>query len=140
MLTVHANMQQDEQVEEQHHEEEEEEMTWKQLGIETWLENHLAKLNMKHPTIIQQNCIPPTLQLKNVIGMAQTGTGKTAAFALPIIQHLAKDIFGIFALIITPTRELAQQIKSHFEILSGDLPLRVALVTGGQCMFFITKQ
>ncbi|KAL0477347.1 hypothetical protein AKO1_005805 [Acrasis kona] len=63
--------------------------------------------------------------------MSKTGSGKTATFALPIIQSLAKDMFGIYALIITPTRELALQIRSHFVALAGDLPLRVALLTGG---------
>ncbi|KAG2382983.1 hypothetical protein C9374_004950 [Naegleria lovaniensis] len=101
------------------------------LGIAPWLEEHLAKLHIYMPTVIQEKCIPPTLAGKNVIGMSQTGSGKTAAFALPIIQNLAKDMYGIYALIITPARELAIQIKQHFEILAGDLPLRVALLVGG---------
>ena len=101
------------------------------LGIAPWLEEHLAKLHIYMPTVIQEKCIPPTLAGKNVIGMSQTGSGKTAAFALPIIQNLAKDMYGIYALIITPARELAIQIKQHFEILAGDLPIRVALLVGG---------
>lgn len=111
--------------------EELDQVTFEDIGIEPWLENHLGKLNIRLPTVIQEKCIPPTLTGKNVIGMSQTGSGKTAAFALPIIQTLAKDLFGIYALIITPTRELALQIKSHFMALAGDLPLRVALITGG---------
>ena len=101
------------------------------LGISSWLEEHLSKLQINMPTVIQEKCIPPTLAGKNVIGMSQTGSGKTAAFALPIIQNLAKDMYGIYALIITPARELAIQIKQHFEILAGDLPIRVALLVGG---------
>jgi ATP-dependent RNA helicase DDX49/DBP8 len=106
-------------------------VTFGDLGIDAWLENHLAKLDIRLPTVIQEKCIPATLAGKNVIGMSQTGSGKTATFALPIIQTLAKDLYGIYALIITPTRELANQIKSHFMALAGDLPLRVALITGG---------
>jgi hypothetical protein len=53
---------------------------------------------------VQMGCIPAILQGRNVIGTAQTGSGKTAAFALPILQHLAKDPFGVFCLVLTPTR------------------------------------
>ena len=106
-------------------------LTFSDLGVAPWLEEHLGKLQIHFPTVIQEKCIPPTLAGKNVIGMSQTGSGKTATFALPIIQNLAKDMFGIYALIITPTRELAIQIKQHFEILAGDLPIKVALLVGG---------
>jgi ATP-dependent RNA helicase DDX49/DBP8 len=122
------NIELDESNEEQ---EELDQITFGELGIDSWLENHLAKLDIRLPTVIQEKCIPPTLAGKNVIGMSQTGSGKTATFALPIIQTLAKDLYGICALIITPTRELALQIRSHFTALAGDLPLRVALITGG---------
>lgn len=101
------------------------------IGIQPWLDKQLDKLKIKIPTIIQEKCIPETLKGKDIIGMSQTGTGKTAAFALPILQTLARDMFGIYALIVTPTRELAHQIKKHFEILAGDIPLRIALIVGG---------
>lgn len=109
-----------------------EQPSFKKLGLSPWLCNHLSKLHMNIPTIIQQKCIPATLaQKKNVIAMSKTGSGKTAAFALPIIELLARDLFGVFALVITPTRELALQIKDNFKILSGDLPLRCVCITGG---------
>ncbi|KAL9649590.1 hypothetical protein ABK040_003267 [Willaertia magna] len=105
--------------------------TFESLGVDPWLVKHLSKLHIHFPTLIQEKCIPPTLAGKNIIGMSQTGSGKTAAFALPIIQNLAKDMFGIYALIITPTRELAIQIQEHFRVLAGDLPLRVTVLVGG---------
>lgn len=55
-------------------------------------------------TAVQASCIPPILQGRNVIGVAQTGSGKTAAFALPILQTLAADRYGVFCLVMTPTR------------------------------------
>lgn len=94
-------------------------LNFEQLGIKTWLVNQLSKLEIKLPTLIQEKCIPATLEGKDVIGMSETGSGKTCAFALPIIQNLSQDMFGIYCLIITPTRELAKQIQKHIEILSG---------------------
>lgn len=69
---------------------------------------------------------------RNVIGCAHTGSGKTACFALPIVQKLAKDPYGIFALVLTPTRELAYQINEQFKVFSGqNLNLRTSVITGG---------
>ena len=86
---------------------------------------------MNKPTPIQQSCIPPALHGRNVIGSALTGSGKTAAFALPILEKLSKNPYGIFALVITPTRELAAQIVEQFLALGAKLPVRVCLVVGG---------
>lgn len=61
-------------------------------------------LGIVKPTEVQQGCIPAILAGKDVLGTAHTGSGKTAAFALPILQNLAKDPFGVFALVLTPTR------------------------------------
>lgn len=73
-----------------------------------------------------------SLQGKNIIGCAHTGSGKTACFALPVLQKLAKDPYGIFALVITPTRELAYQINEQFKTFSGqNLNLRTSVITGG---------
>ena len=69
----------------------------------------VAELGYQQPTPIQAQCIPPVLEGKDVIGLAQTGTGKTAAFGLPIIQRMAGKV-EMGALILAPTRELAQQI------------------------------
>ena len=89
------------------------------------------------PTPIQQATIPLVLAGKDVLGCAQTGTGKTAAFALPIIQQLAKKPtrFGqsraIRALILTPTRELAQQIYDNFVLYGKKLPVYPTVIFGG---------
>ena len=69
---------------------------------------------------------------KNLIGCAHTGSGKTACFAIPILQKLARDPYGIFALILTPTRELAYQINEQFKTFAAqNLNLRSTVITGG---------
>ena len=89
------------------------------------------------PTPIQRETIPPVLAGRDVLGCAQTGTGKTAAFALPILQRLSqerKQHAGrrtIRALILTPTRELALQIFENFESYGKNLPLRSCVIFGG---------
>ena len=82
------------------------------------------------PTPIQAACIPEIMAGKDVIGLAQTGTGKTAAFALPIIERLAQSV-DMGALVIAPTRELAQQTAEVFEQLGRSSGIRVATVVGG---------
>lgn len=76
--------------------------------------NILLNVNsgVKSPTEIQKNCIPKILDGIDCIGCAKTGSGKTLAFALPILQKLWEEPYGIFALILTPTRELAYQVSS----------------------------
>ena len=59
---------------------------------------------MVQPTEVQRGCIPAILQGRDVLGTAHTGSGKTAAFALPILQRLAREPYGVFALVLTPTR------------------------------------
>lgn len=89
------------------------------------------------PTPIQRETIPPVLAGRDVLGCAQTGTGKTAAFALPILQRLSlerKQHTGkrsIRALVLTPTRELALQIFENFESYGKNLPLRACVIFGG---------
>ena len=88
------------------------------------------------PTPIQQQAIPPVLEGKDLLGIAQTGTGKTAAFALPILQRLSQ--FGHArepkcprALVLAPTRELAIQVQESFLDYGAHLPLRTACIFGG---------
>jgi ATP-dependent RNA helicase DDX49/DBP8 len=76
----------------------------------------------------------PTLDIRNVLGVAQTGSGKTAAFALPMLHRLAEYPFEIFALVVTPTRELAYQLAEQFRALGSCLNLRCAVVVGGMDM------
>lgn len=80
------------------------------------------------------NCIPEILKGKDCIGAAKTGSGKTLAFALPILQTLCQDPFGIFALILTPTRELAYQIGDQFSVIGKPMNLKCCVVVGGMDM------
>lgn len=66
-----------------------------------------------------------------MLGIAQTGSGKTAAFALPMLHKLAEDPYGVFGLVITPTRELAYQLAEQFRALGSCLNLRCIVVVGG---------
>lgn len=117
------------------------------LGLQSWLVRACTAVGMRAPTPVQRACIPAILAGRDVIGCAQTGSGKvcvplqvqrchldspkgpplltrpvcpsiyppqTATFALPILQKLSHDPYGIFALVLTPTRELAYQISDQF--------------------------
>ena len=101
------------------------------LGISPWLCGALGSLGIRTPTAIQVAALPPILAGRDLIGKAKTGSGKTAAFALPILQQLAKDPFGIFALVLTPTRELAFQLAEQFRALGTEINLRDVVVIGG---------
>lgn len=81
-----------------------EDIPFEKLGLSTWISNTCRVYGMLKPTDVQAVCIPAILEGRPVIGVAQTGSGKTATFALPILQKLAKDPYGIYALILTPTR------------------------------------
>lgn len=89
------------------------------------------KLGYKTPTPIQVESIPMALQGKDLIALAETGSGKTAAFALPILQSLWDNPTGLFACILAPTRELAFQIAEQFEALGGSIGVRCAVIVGG---------
>ena len=94
----------------------------------------LQKEGYETPTPIQQKSIPSVLEGKDLLGTAQTGTGKTAAFAIPILQRLSEKKQknnNIKALILTPTRELAIQIEESFHAYGKNLPLRTLVIFGG---------
>ena len=101
------------------------------LGLSEWALQVCKELGMKNPTQVQSHCIPKILSGRDVLGLAQTGSGKTAAFALPILHRLAEDPYGVFALVITPTRELAYQLAEQFRAFGSCLHLRCAVVVGG---------
>jgi ATP-dependent RNA helicase RhlE len=107
-----------------------------ELGLAEPLLRALAAANYTTPTPIQAQAIPALLQGRDMLGLAQTGTGKTAAFALPILQQLAemKDNpapKSVRALILAPTRELAVQISDSFKTYGRNLRLRQAVILGG---------
>ena len=101
------------------------------LNVSPWLIASLAALEIKRPTAIQKGCIPKILEGADVIGGSRTGSGKTVAFAVPILQKWAEDPVGIFAVILTPTRELALQIFEQIKAISAPQSLKPILVTGG---------
>lgn len=87
------------------------------------------ELKWKVPSKIQREAIPVALKGNDIIGLAETGSGKTAAFALPILQALLESPQRYFALILTPTRELAFQISEQFEALGESIAILCACVT-----------
>ncbi|KXX78502.1 ATP-dependent rRNA helicase RRP3 [Madurella mycetomatis] len=101
------------------------------LGIVDSLCDACDRLGYKRPTPIQEQAIPLALQDRDIIGIAETGSGKTAAFALPILQALLEKPQALFALVLAPTRELAAQIAQAFEALGSLISLRCALILGG---------
>lgn len=105
--------------------------TFRQLGVKPWLISALIKLGIKHPTPVQKACIPAITSGDNVIASAETGTGKTAAFVIPMLETLAEDPYGICGLILTPTRELAFQISQQVSALGTRIAVRQYVLVGG---------
>ncbi len=104
-----------------------------QLGIRKELNDTLKSLGFVKPTPIQEKAIPSVLEGKDLIAQAQTGTGKTLAFVLPILEKIDVDKSEIQALILTPTRELAQQITKEIKKMKENLEgVNVLAVYGGQ--------
>ncbi|CAF2129397.1 hypothetical protein BRARA_C04220 [Brassica rapa] len=117
--------------------------TFEELGVREELVKACERLGWKNPTKIQTEALPYALEGKDVIGLAQTGSGKTGAFALPILQALLQYVNdaepkkgrrpdpAFFACVLSPTRELAIQIAEQFEALGSDISLRCAVLVGG---------
>ena len=105
---------------------------FQELGVAGWLREQLQGLGVARPTAVQHHCIPAILQGRDCLGVAKTGQGKTFAFALPILQKLSENPYGIYCLVLTPTRELALQIGDSFTALGRPMGLRVVVVTGGR--------
>ncbi|GJJ75696.1 ATP-dependent RNA helicase DDX47/RRP3 [Entomortierella parvispora] len=111
-----------------------ENITFKDLGLMQPLVDACQQLNFKAPTEIQRESIPWSLQGRDIIGLAQTGSGKTAAFALPILQALWNNPSPMFACVMAPTRELAVQISETFESLGSTIGVRCVVIVGGMDM------
>src|SRR5271166_3643071 len=110
-------------------------MAFKGLGLHPLLVQATHEMRYTTPTPVQAEAIPPILAGRDLIATAQTGTGKTAAFVLPILHRLLGMPHGSTqALIITPTRELAQQIDDVLLGLAYHTPLRAGLLVGGAAM------
>lgn len=111
-------------------------MTFSELKLIDPLLEALKEYNYSQPTPIQQKAIPHILEGKDIFGCAQTGTGKTAAFALPILQQIARfrkpaNRRDIKALVLAPTRELALQISENFTAYGRNLELKHTVIFGG---------
>lgn len=107
--------------------------TFQGLGIKDRLQIRLLNsLEIQKPTKVQKYCIPQILKKLNVVACSETGSGKTAAFLLPILQELSIEAYGIFALIVAPTRELAIQLNEQVMILGSSLSVSSCLLIGGE--------
>ncbi|MFR4991905.1 MAG: DEAD/DEAH box helicase [Turicibacter sp.] len=107
-------------------------MNFKDLGISEPLVQVLKKSGITTPTPIQEECIPLIKDYKDVIAQAQTGTGKTLAFLLPLFENISPDVCATQALIITPTRELALQITEEANQLAKGKAINVLAAYGGR--------
>lgn len=108
------------------------ENTFQALAIDPAILKRLDALGLTNPTPIQRRAIPPALAGRDVIGIAQTGTGKTLAFGIPLITHIIQR--GALALVLAPTRELALQIDETFRNIGSPLGIRTAVLIGGAGM------
>ncbi|KAJ5157433.1 ATP-dependent rRNA helicase rrp3 [Penicillium canariense] len=108
--------------------------TFKELGVIDSLCQACESLGYKAPTAIQAEAIPLALTGRDLIGLAETGSGKTAAFALPILQSLMDAPQAFFGLVLAPTRELAYQISKSFESLGSTINVRTTVIVGGMDM------
>lgn len=110
-------------------------MSFETLGLSRPILDALSSLSISTPTPIQLQAIPPALEGRDIVGLAQTGTGKTAAFSLPIIEKLSAGRRAgprkVHALIVTPTRELATQIQVSIRGFSRLMKLKTVLAVGG---------
>jgi len=106
--------------------------TFSELPISEYLQELLSTNDFHTPTPVQSSAIPPALSGKDLLATAQTGTGKTLAFLIPIAERLlASHSVGVRALVLVPTRELAMQVEQQFEQLRGKKLRKAALVIGG---------
>ncbi|MDO6730506.1 DEAD/DEAH box helicase [Marinovum sp. 2_MG-2023] len=107
------------------------------MGLPKHLLTRLSTMGISEPTPIQSRAIPHALDGRDVMGLAQTGTGKTAAFGLPLMAQLLQygekpAARSIRALVLAPTRELAKQIVEHMRVLAEGTPVKTGMVVGGQ--------
>lgn len=110
------------------------------LGVCNWILDQLKEIGIRKPTSVQLSCIPEILAGRDCIGVAKTGSGKTLAFAIPILQTLSEDPYGVYAVILTPTRELAYQINDQLKIVGIGMGLRTCVVVGGRSILEQQKE
>lgn len=108
--------------------------TFESLGLASWVLKACSSMGFRRPTPVQARCIPSILEGRDVMGCAETGSGKTAAFALPMLHRLSEDPYGVFGVVLTPTRELAIQIAEQYQALGAAINLRHTVIIGGMSM------
>ena len=109
-------------------------LSFESLGLSEARVRHLENLGFTTPTNIQTQAIPHLLAGRDIVGQSQTGTGKTAAFSLPILEQIDPNQKAVQALILTPTRELAVQVSQAITSFVGDQGVRVLAIYGGQAI------
>lgn len=110
------------------------ECTFQDLGVDERLCEVCKSLNWNEPTKIQRESIPLALKGRDIIGLAETGSGKTAAFIIPILQSILENPRRLYALVLTPTRELAIQIQEQVAALGSGFSIKSAVLVGGMDM------
>lgn len=107
------------------------ETSFADLGVCPEICDAVAKMGYMNPSKIQKESLPFSLKGRDMIGLAETGSGKTAAFAIPVIQALLDNPQPFFACVMSPTRELCVQIAEQFEAIGALIGLRSAVLVGG---------
>lgn len=107
------------------------EITFEKLGLCESLCKSVKALGWEKPSAIQRETLPVAFDNKDLIGLAETGSGKTGAFVLPILQSLLEDHQRLYALILTPTRELAFQIAEQIQALGSSIGVVTTVIVGG---------
>jgi len=115
-------------------EEADEVVEFSSLGLVDVLCEAAKSLGWKNPTKIQKEAIPIALEGRDIIGLAETGSGKTGAFALPMLQNLLENPQRLFGLVLTPTRELAFQIAEQFEALGKSIGIKCGVLVGNSSL------
>lgn len=110
------------------------ELSFNTLGLAENTMRHLEEIGFTSPTAIQAQAIPHLLAGRDMVGQAQTGTGKTAAFSLPMLERIDPNLLAVQALILTPTRELALQVCTAIRTFTTDRRIRIMNVYGGQAI------
>ena len=108
------------------------ETSFENMKLEKWIKKIISYLSYNEPTEVQKYVIPQILKDKNVIAISKTGTGKTASFCLPILSELSKNPFGLYSIILEPTRELVLQVEEKLKLFSTGFNLRMCSIIGGE--------
>ena len=106
--------------------------SFEKMKLEKWILKVIKYLSYKEPTEVQKYVIPQILIDKSVIAISKTGTGKTASFCLPILSELSKNPFGLYSIILEPTRELVLQVEEKLKLFSTGFNLRMCSIIGGE--------